>query len=272
VIHKWFIMLLGTMVGSQVPAVGQVSAPQIVLAQKPVAPAIKVFRVESSLFLAPSLLLSQGRENTLAHTSLRYPGHERNHRLERLSPVVKLKTLILTQVSLPLVQLWDGKLQLDAFQGTAHSEWAVWRFKLPRHAGFSFFSTKFSWRVAFGPSLRRQSELSFWPGRADAKPEAGMEVCAANFGRSSKLKCIAVTPNSPWMFDDEEENQERTGRSHPRQRQERNGEATHGKVLTRRGIEGIRWANHAGQTCKDQAAVSRASSATACKVVCALLA
>ncbi len=32
--------------------------------------------------------------------------------------MIKVKTLILTQVSLPLVQLWDGKLELDAFQST----------------------------------------------------------------------------------------------------------------------------------------------------------
>jgi hypothetical protein len=119
VIHKWLIILLGILIGSQVPAAGRVPAPQIVPAQKRVAPVITVFRAESTRLLAPSLPLSQDRENSLAHTSLRFPGpYERDHGLERLSPIVKLKTLILTQSSLPLVQLWDGKLQLDAFQST----------------------------------------------------------------------------------------------------------------------------------------------------------
>jgi hypothetical protein len=71
--------------------------------------------------LPPSFLLSQDRENTFAYASLRYPGsYEQDLRLglQRLSPVTKLKTLILTQVSLPLVQLWDGKLELEAFQST----------------------------------------------------------------------------------------------------------------------------------------------------------
>jgi hypothetical protein len=100
-------------------AAGQIPAPWVALAQKPVAPAISVFRAESKILLAPSFLLSQVRRNTFAHTSLRFSGlDERDQVLERLSPVIKVRTLILTQVSLPLVQLWDGKLELDAFQST----------------------------------------------------------------------------------------------------------------------------------------------------------
>ena len=116
-INKCFILLLGMFMGSQAAA-GQIPAPQVVLAQKPLA-AITVFRAESTPLLAPSFLLSRDRENTFAHMSLRFSGlDERDQALERLSPVTKVKTLILTQVSLPLVQLWDGKLELDAFQST----------------------------------------------------------------------------------------------------------------------------------------------------------
>jgi hypothetical protein len=111
-------MLLGMFMGSQAAA-GQIPAPRIVPAQKTVAPAITAFRAESTPLLAPSFLLSQDRENTLAYSSLRFPGPvEGDLGLERLSPVIKNKTLILTQVSLPLVQLWAGKLELDAFQST----------------------------------------------------------------------------------------------------------------------------------------------------------
>jgi len=100
--------------------------------------------------------------------------------LARLSPVIKLRTLILTQVSLPLVQLWTGKLELEAFQSTLRIQnvqfgvlgnGAMPDSRLPQQ--------NFSGRVAFGPSLRRQSEISFWQGRPDATPDAGMEVCAA---------------------------------------------------------------------------------------------
>ena len=117
-IHKWLIMLLGMFMGSQAAA-GQIPAPRIVPAQKTVAPAMTVFRAESTPLLAPSFLLSRDRENALAYASLRFPGPvEGDLGLELLSPVIKIKTLILTQVSLPLVQLWDGKLELDAFQST----------------------------------------------------------------------------------------------------------------------------------------------------------
>jgi hypothetical protein len=64
VIHKWLIMLLGMFMGSRAAA-GQIPAPQIVPAQKTVAPAITVFRAESTPLLAPSFLPSQDRENTL---------------------------------------------------------------------------------------------------------------------------------------------------------------------------------------------------------------
>jgi len=118
VILKWVVLLLGIFMGSQAAA-GQIPAPWVALGQKPVAPAISVFRAESKTLLAPSFVLSQVRENTFAHTSPRFSGlDERDQVLERLSPVIKVKTLILTQVSLPLVHLWDGRLELDAFQST----------------------------------------------------------------------------------------------------------------------------------------------------------
>jgi hypothetical protein len=120
VIHKWLIMLLGMLMGSQAAA-GQIPTRQIVLSQKPGAQLIRVFRAESTPLSASSFLLSQDRENSLGHSSLRFPGpSERDHELERLSPIRKDQTLIFTQLSLPLVQLWNGKLQLDAFHSTLH--------------------------------------------------------------------------------------------------------------------------------------------------------
>jgi len=122
VTHKWFIVLIGILAGSQVPSAGQIPAPQIVLAQKPV-PVITEFRAESARLLAPSLLRSQNLENSLVHLSLLIAGpYGRDHSLERLSPIRKIKTLIFTQSSLPLVQLWEGKVQLDAFQSTLRTQ------------------------------------------------------------------------------------------------------------------------------------------------------
>lgn len=117
--HKWFIVLLGILVGSQVLSAAQIPTPQIVLAQKPVAQVITAFRAESTPLLAPSLLLSQSFESPLVHSSFLISGqYVRDYGPERLSPITKVKTLIFTRSSLPLVQLWDGKVQLDAFQST----------------------------------------------------------------------------------------------------------------------------------------------------------
>lgn len=76
-----------------------------------------------------------------------------------------------------------------------------------------------------------------------------MEVCAANCGCASKLKRIAAASKSPRMFD-EEESQERIGRSHPRQRQERNGDVTHRRVRARSGIESYPLSRHAEDYCE----------------------
>ena len=95
------------------------------------------------------------------------------------------------------------------------------------------------------PVLRLQSELSLWPGRADGTPETGMAVSVAHCWHCPKLDCIASTSMSSWMFD-EEESQERIQRSDTCRRQERNGEAAHGNVRTRRRNKSSRWANGAG--------------------------
>ena len=111
---KFPMILLGVFLGGQVLAARQVPAPQIVLEQKAVAsPAsIPAFRAESVSFLP-----SQDHKNSLAYWSLSRT-YEHNDRLERLSPIVKVRTLIFTRSSLPLIQLWGGKVQLEAFQNT----------------------------------------------------------------------------------------------------------------------------------------------------------
>jgi hypothetical protein len=83
----------------------------------------------------------------------------------------------------------------------AHSERAVWPFRVWHHGGPSSSSTKLSGQVAFVPPLRPQPELSFWPCRADETPDADLAVSAANCGCPSKLNYINVFWKSPRMFD-----------------------------------------------------------------------
>jgi hypothetical protein len=124
-IHKPFILLLGVLLGGHGPAlaqtVAQTPAPRIVLAQEHVAPITPMLSMVTSLLPAASFLLSQEPGKPNAHLSLLSArAYARDYSLEHLSPMDDVRTLILTQSSLPLVRLWGGRLQLDAFQSTLH--------------------------------------------------------------------------------------------------------------------------------------------------------
>jgi hypothetical protein len=70
---------------------------------------------------APSTLLYQDLGKSPAHFDRLFVAtYERDPSLERLLPMERVKNLVFTQVSLPLVQLWGGRLQLGAFQSTLH--------------------------------------------------------------------------------------------------------------------------------------------------------
>lgn len=119
--YKRLILLLGIYLGSHVPAEGQTPVAQIVLAQGHGAKILTLRRTVSAPLPAPFSLMSQDPGNSSARFSLVAAGsYEGDASLEHLSPMDKVKTLTLTQSSLPLVQLWGGRLQLDAFQSTLH--------------------------------------------------------------------------------------------------------------------------------------------------------
>ena len=116
--YKPFILLLGIFLGSYRTA-AQTPAPRIVLAREQAAPSISILPTASTALPAFSFLLSQGLEKSNAHFSVPFAGvYQRDYRLDHLSPLDEVRTLILTQSSLPLFQFWGGRLQLDAFQST----------------------------------------------------------------------------------------------------------------------------------------------------------
>jgi hypothetical protein len=118
--RKRFIMLLGIFLGSFVPGAAQTPTPQIVLAQERVVPNITMFRKVSIPLLPSSFLLSAPGKSPAYFSYIFQGAYKRGQDLESLSPMREVKTLFLTQSSLPLVQLWSGRLQLDAFQNTLH--------------------------------------------------------------------------------------------------------------------------------------------------------
>ena len=121
--YKRFIVLLGMFLGSQVPVAGQTPVPQIVLAEEHGAQIMTMHRTVSIPLMTSSFLLSQDSGKSPAHFSLQFAGaYQRDPSLDHFSPIDEVKTLTLMQSSMPLCQLWGGRLQLGAFQSTLHSQ------------------------------------------------------------------------------------------------------------------------------------------------------
>ena len=119
--YKPFILLLGIFLGSHRPAVAQTPTPQIVLAQRQIAPIISMLPTVSTALPAFSFLLFQEPAKSNAHFSRQFTRTcQGDYSLEHLSVMNEVRTVILTQSSLPLIQFWGGRLQLDAFQSTLH--------------------------------------------------------------------------------------------------------------------------------------------------------
>jgi hypothetical protein len=118
--YKRLITLLGIALCSFAPAAGQTPSPRIVLAQEHVAPIITL-RTVSNPVPPSSFLLSQDPGKPPVRFSYLFAGAaELDPGTELLPSVKRVKTLFYTQSSLPLVQLWSGRFELDAFQNTVH--------------------------------------------------------------------------------------------------------------------------------------------------------
>jgi hypothetical protein len=119
--YKPFILLLGIFLGSYCPAVAQTATPQILLTQQQVVSTLSILPTVSTPLPAFSFLLFHNLDTSNPHFSRQFAGaYPRDYSLEHLSPMNEVRTVILTQSSLPLFQFWGGRLQLDAFQSTLH--------------------------------------------------------------------------------------------------------------------------------------------------------
>lgn len=177
VTYKRFIVLLGIFLGSHVPAVAQTPAPPIVLEQERVAPTLTMYRAVSTLLPAASFLLHQDRGDSPVHFSLLFAGaYKPGLRVVRLPATEEFKTLFFTQSSIRLVQLWGGRLQLDAFQSSLHPQ------------NMEFGSSAAGGRQYFRPP--RQSYLG-GPGSVDF---AGLSL-SFHFGRDART----VRPTQAWQ-------------------------------------------------------------------------
>jgi hypothetical protein len=117
--YKRYFLLFGVILGSHVPAAAQTHAPQIARTQELAAPIVSIVRTVPAPLLAVSLLPSADPGKSAAQFRYLPAGaYERDQSLENLaslSPVSEVRTSFLTESSLPLVQLWDGRLRLAGF-------------------------------------------------------------------------------------------------------------------------------------------------------------
>ena len=118
---KRFVVLIGMLLGCHVPGAAQTPAPQSILAQEHAALTMTVLPTAPTALAAPSTLLYQGPGNSPTQFNRLFVAtYERDASLGQLLPMERVKNLLFTQVNLPLVQLWGGRLQLGAFQSTLH--------------------------------------------------------------------------------------------------------------------------------------------------------
>lgn len=121
--HKRFILLLGVVLGSYVPAAAQTPAPLILQAQERLSPIMPMLRTVPVRLPAASFLLPQGPGKSPAHFGRLFAGaYEGDHSLKSLLAMEEVKTLFVTQSSLPIAPLWGGRLQLDAFESTLNMQ------------------------------------------------------------------------------------------------------------------------------------------------------
>jgi hypothetical protein len=120
--------------------------PQIVLAEEHGAQIMTMHRTVSIPLMTSSFLLSQDPGKSPAHFSLQFAGaYQRDPSLDHFSPIDEVKTLTLMQSSMPLCQLWGGRLQLGALsERAAQSERATRTFELRGSGGLSSHATKLS--------------------------------------------------------------------------------------------------------------------------------
>jgi len=122
VMYKRFILLVGLFLGTHIPTAAQTPAPQIVPAREQVASITTTVRTVPAAVLAAPFLLFENPAQSAAHFSYLAGTYERDQTLQSLSPTREVKTLFLTQLSVPLVQFCGGRLGLDGFTSTLHMQ------------------------------------------------------------------------------------------------------------------------------------------------------
>lgn len=114
-------MLLLTVLLSSLGAAAQTPTPQIVPGLERVAPIITRFQPVLVPLPPRSFVLSEDPGKSAGHFGyLMARSYRRDQGRENLSRIHRVQTLFLTRSSLPLFQLWGGRLLVDGFTTRLH--------------------------------------------------------------------------------------------------------------------------------------------------------
>jgi hypothetical protein len=131
---------------------------QSALLQERVSTSMTILPTVSAPLPMASFLLPQNPGKSPTHITWQFAGtYESYHPLERLPRMEKVRTLFFTQSSLPLTQLWSGRLHLDAFQNTLQLQKAL-QVQNPRSAHLFGLSASFQ----FGQGARAERPTQSW--------------------------------------------------------------------------------------------------------------
>jgi hypothetical protein len=119
------ILVIGLVMVSCLPGEAQTPAKQILLAQAPPSPMMVFFRRSPPIHSSPTVFLtidlppkSRGRFTSISTATY---GPERS--LESRLSIVVDQSPFVTYSSMPVAQLWGGRLQLDGFGSTLGTQY-----------------------------------------------------------------------------------------------------------------------------------------------------
>ena len=121
--YERFLLLLAALLSGQIQTAAQTATAKAVPTQERTAPSMARAGTVSGPLLAASLLLYEDTGKSPVRFSHLFGGtYDRELSLANLSPIVEVRTLFLTQSSVPLLDLWGGRLRLDAFTSRLHMQ------------------------------------------------------------------------------------------------------------------------------------------------------
>ncbi len=178
--RKQLVLVFGFLLSSYFPVEAQTSSAQIVVAETSPPPVVPLILFRASP-IRPSTELP---ERPIPHYSAPHPApllaaaYKPEPTLGSQLEIEEFRTPMLTESSLPVVNLWRG-LNLDAFESTSHAP-SLWRFSPTSGAGYEDLRPRSSDQASVGTSVGRSGlSLRYGLGRDAARKPSQILRCVS---------------------------------------------------------------------------------------------